>query len=277
MYTELERSLENPKSVLRMFLQNCPESVESLLDDCVMTCISKDSFAKVILDFFLFCPEGSNGNEVATIDLVIATGKNKLIQHPIFETFIRLKWSKVWKLYTMTFMLLAFHLVVLIGYSLANFSHTFDGVDPIWKDWILWVTFFGTNTTLIALQLAKMHGILSGRCHKLSKSEEHYVSSWMERQERYYPMMDFISPLCGFFILYFESKELTVFLILYSSWQCMRSLRMFPKIGKNVFIASKVTRTIIEFFLAYLIEILAFTISFHILLPENHMFRYVAS
>ena len=92
MYTELEKSLENPKSVLRMFLQNTPESVESLLDDCVMSNIDHgtENIGKVIFDFFLFCPENTDTSEVATIDLVIATGKNKLIEHPLFETFIRL-------------------------------------------------------------------------------------------------------------------------------------------------------------------------------------------
>ena len=43
---------------------------------------------------------------------------------------------------------------------------------------------------------------------------------------------------------------------------------MFPRVGKNVFITSRVTRTISEFFLCYLIEILAFTLAFHLLL--NH-------
>ena len=51
---------------------------------------------------------------------------------------------------------------------------------------------------------------------------------------------------------------------------------MFPRVGRHVFITSQVTGTISEFLLSYLIEILAFTISFHILLKENEMFRYVS-
>ena len=80
MYAELEKSLENPKSVFCMFLQNCPESVESLLNDCLVPDAnhSTDDIGKVIFDFFLFCPEDSESSEVATIDLVIATGKTNL-------------------------------------------------------------------------------------------------------------------------------------------------------------------------------------------------------
>jgi hypothetical protein len=277
MYTELEKSLENPKSVLRMFLQNTPESVESLLDDCVMSNIDHgtENIGKVIFDFFLFCPENTETSEVATIDLVIATGKNKLIEHPLFETFIRLKWLKIRKLYTMTFLLLAIHMIALVGYSLLCFSHTFENVDRIWRDWIFWIFFLVTNIVITILQLAKVHGILFWRCYKTPQKNDHSLSDWIERQERFYPLIDTTSPICGFFILFFESKELTVFLILYSSWQCMRSLTMFPRVGKNVFITSKVTRTISEFFISYLIEILAFTLAFHILLPNTPIFRYL--
>ena len=49
---------------------------------------------------------------------------------------------------------------------------------------------------------------------------------------------------------------------------------MFPRVGKHVFITSRVTRTISEFFLSYLIEILAFTVAFHVLLNrDTAMFR----
>ena len=36
MYTELEKSLDNPFSALRMFLHNTPEAVRSLLDNCIV-------------------------------------------------------------------------------------------------------------------------------------------------------------------------------------------------------------------------------------------------
>ena len=275
MYAELEKSLESPKSVFCMFLQNCPESVESLLNDCLVPDAnhSTDDIGKVIFDFFLFCPEDSESSEVATIDLVIATGKNKLIEHPLFETFIRLKWLKIWKLYTVTFLLSIVHMSALVGYSLFNYSHMFEFVNPVWKNWIFWVIFLISNVMITLLQLVKIHGIFFWRCYNKSKQTKHSLSSWRERQERFYPLLDSISPIIGYLELSFTCKELSVFLILYSSWQCMRGLTMFPRIGKNVFITRKVTKTICEFFLAYISEILAFTLAFHILLPGTNIFR----
>ena len=99
------------------------------------------------------------------------------------------------------------------------------------------------------------------------------LSDWRSRQERFYPLLDTITPVLGSLILALERLDLTVVLIMYSSWQFERNLTMFPKVGKHVFINSKVTRTTAEFFLCYLIEIVAFTICFHILLRDNKTFR----
>ena len=99
------------------------------------------------------------------------------------------------------------------------------------------------------------------------------LSDWRTRQERLYPLLDTATPVLGCLVLGLDRLDITVVLIMYSSWQFERNLTMFPKVGKHVFINSKVTRTTAEIFLCYLIEILAFTICFHILLRENKTFR----
>ena len=99
------------------------------------------------------------------------------------------------------------------------------------------------------------------------------LSDWRSRQERLYPLLDTLTPVLGSLILALDRLDITVVLIMYSSWQFERNLTMFPKVGKHVFINSKVTRTTAEFFLCYLIEIVAFTICFHILLRDNKTFR----
>ena len=92
IYTELETSLDNPQSALRMFLQNCPEAFRCLLDNCLVASDQRftDNVGKVVFDLFLFYPEHQD-NELAIVDLVIAAGKQKLVEHPLIETFIR--WS----------------------------------------------------------------------------------------------------------------------------------------------------------------------------------------
>ena len=277
MYKELEESLENPKSVIRRLLQNCPESVESLLDDCLMSSIDprSDNQGRVTFNFFLFRPESSETSEVAPIDLVNATGKKKLLVHPLFETFICLKWLKTRKLFTVNFLIIVMHMIALVGYSLLCFSPSFENVDKMWKKCIFWSFFLASNIATTLLQLAEIYNIFFWRFQQSRPRRSHALSEWVERRERLYPVMDNTLPIGGFIFLFCESRELAAFLILYSSWQCMRTFSMFPRIGKNVFITSKVTRTILEFFLSYMIEFLAFTISFHILLPHTKIFRYI--
>ena len=103
------------------------------------------------------------------------------------------------------------------------------------------------------------------------------LSDWRTRQERLYPLLDTATPVLGCLVLGLDRLDITVVLIMYSSWQLERNLTMFPKVGKHVFINSKVTRTTAEFFVCYLIEIVAFTICFHILLRDNQTFRSTIS
>ena len=73
-----------------MFLQNCPEAFKCLLDNCLVSSDQRftDNVGKVVFDLFLFYPEHDD-NELAIVDLVIAAGKKKLVEHPLFEAFIR--------------------------------------------------------------------------------------------------------------------------------------------------------------------------------------------
>ena len=257
----------------RIFLQNCPEAVKSLLDNCIVASeVNSDNIGKVVFDFFLFRPDNSD-NELAIVDLVIATDKKKLIEHPLFETFIRLKWIKVWKVYTVSFIILCLFMVSMISFTLLNYSNIFVHTDATLKQ-VFWVLLLITTVLLSLLHAAKLHHLLCRSCVTRSAKHKSLLSDWKARQERFYPLLDTLTPVLGFLILFVHDPTMVVCLILYSSWQFMRSLTMFPRVGKHVFITSRVTRTISEFFLSYLIEILAFTVSFHVLLNrDTEMFR----
>ena len=223
------------------------------------------NIGKVVFDFFLFHTEKGNC-ELALVDLVIATGKKKLLEHPLFETFIRLKWIKVWKVYSASFAVLCLFMVAMVGHTLLSFSTFFEDSNELVKE--AFSMFLLTMTVLMfLLHMAKLQHILFKNCLP-SDIKKSPLSDWTARQERLYPVMDSLTPILGFLILFVKDPRMAVILILYSSWQFMRSLTMFPRVGKNVFITSRVTRTISEFFLCYFIEILAFTLAFHLLL--NH-------
>ena len=163
----------------------------------------------------------------------------------------------------------------MFGYILTKHSPMFGNIHQSLSQ-TFWILLLFTTILLSILHLSKLHGIIFKSCFIVEERRKYFLSDWKARQERIYPLLDTFTPVFGFLILFIDSPSMAVFLILYSSWQFMRSLTMFPRVGRHVFITSQVTGTISEFLLSYLIEILAFTISFHILLKENEMFRYVS-
>ena len=66
MHLELEQS----RPVLRALLLNCPESVRSLLDSCV---VGEEGSGMVTFDCFLFEQQTGDQCELAVIDLVSST------------------------------------------------------------------------------------------------------------------------------------------------------------------------------------------------------------
>ena len=53
---------------------------------------------------------------------MIGTGRSKLLEHPLFEIFIQLKWLKLWRIYTGIFLFLLLHLLAITLFSLARYS-----------------------------------------------------------------------------------------------------------------------------------------------------------
>ena len=49
--------------------------------------------SNVVFDFFLFQCSGSTKSELDLIENIFASGRNKLLEHPIFEVYQRLKWE----------------------------------------------------------------------------------------------------------------------------------------------------------------------------------------
>ena len=228
MYSELERSLDNPFSALRIFLQNSPDNIIDLLDNCIIVNddSSDNNLGKVIFDFFLFDSDEDNRDELDFIDLVISSGKKNLLEHPLFQTFIRLKWIKIWKVYLFSFIILCMFMISLYGDVLLQFSHLFDDVDSDVKK-IFWILHLFTTLLLLMLQVIKLSGILFfNNCSSslMSDKKESHLSDWRGRREKFYPILDTLSPVVSLVSLFLPTpcQTMSVFLILYSSWQFMR-------------------------------------------------------
>ena len=95
--------MTNPKSAMMLFMKHTPNVLEGLFDQCISGhCDSDQINGKVFYDFFLFLPpqqqqpNASNSNftwkdtgELILPQILISNGKQRLLTHPLFETFIK--------------------------------------------------------------------------------------------------------------------------------------------------------------------------------------------
>ena len=180
-----------------------------------------------------------------------------MLEHPLFEAFIQLKWLKLSKIHLATFLFFLLHLLAITFFALAHFG-SFE-MSEVSQD-VFGYVLLTTNILLLILQSAKIYSVLCAHNN---------ISGISLRRDNLYPMLDFIIPILGFLVVTIRSREVTSILILLCSWQFMRMLTIFPRVGKNIFMTFQVTRTILELLLSYVVALFAFTITFHILLDES--------
>ena len=96
---ELARDPEDHNSVFRCFLHKSPESLAHLFDRCLISEPTQTDKINVVFDFFIFKCGGSTTCEMDVIDIIYERGRKKLLEHPLFEIFIRLKWERRWKIF----------------------------------------------------------------------------------------------------------------------------------------------------------------------------------
>ena len=137
----------------RMYLQYCPEAVTYLLDRCLVIEFAEQVIfsssklhlnffqstqhqiyycyilifqiqGNVFLDFFLFNPNSPSrcASELAMVKILLQSGKEKFIIHPVVEIFMKMKWRKTWFLFWIYLFLFASFFFALTAFSLAHYG-----------------------------------------------------------------------------------------------------------------------------------------------------------
>ena len=100
------------------------------------------------------------------------------LDHVLIEVlkWFRLKWLQVWKVYTLSFLVLALFMVAMVGLTMLRYSHNLDSLDNKEQ----WVTAFSVllliSTILLScLQVAKLQDLLykhrGGKAEYFSENE----------------------------------------------------------------------------------------------------------
>ena len=158
-----------------------------------------------------------------------------MLEHPLFEILVQLKWLHFWRIYTATFFFLLLHLTLLAVFSIVSFGNILADNRALIGNQISFYLLLATNCFLSILQLAKLHSVHRSNNKKTMSK----LSRFAQRRDHLYPILDLVTPFLGFLVLFLENRELTGILILYESWQFMNYLTVFPRVGKNIFITSQ--------------------------------------
>ncbi|TRY72083.1 hypothetical protein TCAL_00198 [Tigriopus californicus] len=289
MATEMRLNISDPKSAFNSFLKNIPESVDYLLNKCLVSFCGTDQIqGKVLFDFFLFFPPYSaeidlkdqpeNLGELVLLETLIGNHKERFLTHPLIETFLKLKWYRTWRLYLAIIILFGVFTITVLGFSLAHFGNVTEepwilGERNIWW-WLLSVT----STYVATTELIKVVYLT----RKFFRNTKHHLEH-LKKDTSMVIYMTF--RIC---------RELTVtflpILLLYTDWpfetkryiaaisviltchSFMLALSRLPKIGIYIFMLCKVFTTIISFFLSYFWHFLGYAVAFHILMPKDGAF-----
>ena len=267
---ELGMDPEDPNSIFRSFLKNCPDALVELFDRCLISESTQKDNVHVVFDFFLFRCRGSTRCEMDVIDIVYASGRRKLLEHPIFETFIKLKWEKSLKLFVAAFLHTFCHIVSLLGFAVFNFGDV--KMDQFYVDFWWWFLLSTTISSFIH-EVLKITYYIADLVNIRRRKD---ISSYLGSKKNLYELAGLIHtaiiPVIGTIILLTMDKIVTAMAVLFTGSKVLMAVTSIPRIGKNVFMTSQVTWTILEFFSSYSAEVLAFTIAFHILLPGSPAF-----
>ena len=274
MYSELGENPKDPNSLFHKFLQNCPEALNHLLDFCLNTDSGGNQRGKIAIDFFLFntfdeCCE----SELMIVNILFAAGKYKLLDHPLFEIFILLKWAKVWRFFSLILFVLFLHMLAILGFSLVNFSNVIPTNHAEVYTVYLWHILNITNSFLLLYQVLQLVSF-SMKIVQFKTRISRY-SFWKDKGELYELMeiiLQTITPILGIFALASPSRNVTACLVLYGGFHFLMKMTLFPKFGENAFMTGQVMRTIAEFFFSYSAQIFSFALAFHILLPGSLTF-----
>ena len=80
------------------------------------------------MDLFLFHPtKTEKQSEMKMVEMLIASGKERFLIHPLIEIFLKLKWQKIFKLYISIVFFIGAFFLALVGYSLTHYGLVFGG------------------------------------------------------------------------------------------------------------------------------------------------------
>jgi hypothetical protein len=222
--------------------------------------------------FFPLPEETGRTRDFRILELLIEAKKERFLSHPIFETYLKLKWYGTWKIYVLILILYASFLLSLIGYAMAHYGHD-QRLVPVDKRATGWAGFLTVTTAFLAVYvLAETTRTVQRHAHTgkglLSVLAVLSTQSGCDLSVVVMSMVLLMAPLDKDEVL----KYVCAVVVVTSCHMFMRVLSRLPRIGIYFFMIKMVFVSILKFLLSYIWHFLGYAVAFHILLPKSEAF-----
>ena len=269
---ELKKNLAEPNSPFQNFLKYSPHALDHFFDQCLVKPLDCQMQGETYFDFYLFAADPWQDSEMDIIATIIGARKEKILLHPLFEAFLKLKWKKTCGLFYLYITWILTYQVILVSYSLEKFSFLI-GLLSSSLCWIMMTVCFGG----LCLQSVVSFFIYLMTILRYLKYSQRYCPIFLGKNIFQCFCWNLSHPLlCGFFIFGDSeekiSRSLCAVLIFMSSVQSMNTLGRIPAVGIHQLMMSKVFFSITAFFTSFGAIFFSFCVIFHILLPNSASF-----
>ena len=139
---ELKKDIADPTSPFQNFLKYSPDALNYFFDQCIVKPCDIQVQGESFFDFFLFETDPWQESEMDIFATIIGKGKERILLHPLFDAFLKLKWKKNCGLFYLYVAWILLFQVVLVSYSLEKFSFLNGHLDQ-YCFWIFMIICFG--------------------------------------------------------------------------------------------------------------------------------------
>ena len=270
---ELTENITDINSPFQNFLKHSPDALNSLFDQCLVKPCDLQIQGETFFDFFLFKADQRDGSEMRIFTTLITGCKERFLLHPLFDAFIKLKWSKMCDIFYFYVCWVMLYQIFLTIFSLNKFDNFCGEVTYSCLRFVI-IIFFVTlcshslNELLISASWIHNYLLYADRGCLVYLIP---TTLWQLVWHMSHPV------LCGLFLFgNFDdtiSRSICAVLIFMASFQSMEVLAQIPKIGMQSLMVSKVCFSVFNFFSSFGSIFFSFCVIFHILLPDSVSFQ----
>ena len=139
LYSSIVKDQLSPTSPFQHMILHSPESASYLLDQHIIL-INKMMGARnrVFIDPSIFNSEKYQlESELSVINLLFSKGQYKLLEHPLLDLMVQIKWGRAKSIFLCSFLFQLFYAIAVAGFTVTNFSQQYHSEEDLQQSFFI--------------------------------------------------------------------------------------------------------------------------------------------